>query len=125
MEVRALSPCRVDFRQVSDIQIAALQTPEGGDDIEPVRQRIFVPVHVVERAIDLFVIFLAAPIPIFPRLTVNPPRFTMQPGERATSVMAIGLSTLLPCQRAEIPAVAWDKTVSGYRDWTCPVNPRP
>ena len=62
---------------------------------------------VVERAIDLFVIFLAAPIPIFPRLTVNPPR--VHHAARRTCHIGHGLSapsTLLPGQRAEIPAVA-------------------
>jgi hypothetical protein len=53
-------------------------------------QRVLVPVNVIEGAVHLLVVLLRGPHPGLAEIDTEAPRFTMQPGERLTSVMAIG-----------------------------------
>ncbi len=53
----AVRPGGVDFRKISDIQVTTFQTAQRCDDVKPVRQRVFVPVNVIERPVHLLLIF--------------------------------------------------------------------
>ena len=52
----AVRPGGVDFRKISDIQVTTFQTAQRCDDVKPVRQRVFVPVNVIERPVHLLLI---------------------------------------------------------------------
>lgn len=90
MVVRLLSVGGVDFRKISDIRVTTFQTAQRCDDVQPVRQRVFVPVNVIERPIYLLLILFRRSLCRFTKAGRLKPVFTMHPGDRVTSVNAIG-----------------------------------
>lgn len=90
MVVRLLSVRGVDFRKISDIRVTTFQTAQRCDDVQPVRQRVFVPVNVIERPIYLLLILFRRSLCRFTKSRQAEARFTMHPGDRVTSVNAIG-----------------------------------
>ncbi len=89
MVVRLLSVRGVNFRKISDIRVTTFQTAQRCDDVKPVRQRVFVPVNVIERPVHLLLI-LSPFLCRFTKSRQAEAQFTMHPGDRVTSVSAIG-----------------------------------
>lgn len=86
----AVHPCRVNLGQIGYIHVSAFQTACRSDDVQPVRQRVLVPMNVIEGAVHLLVVLSRGPHAGLAEIDTEAPRLTIQPGERLTSVMAIG-----------------------------------
>ncbi len=86
----AVHPGRVNLGQIGYIHVSAFQTACRSDDVQPVRQRVLVPMNVIEGAVHLLVVLSRGPHAGLAEIDTEAPRLTIQPGERLTSVMAIG-----------------------------------
>ncbi len=57
----AVHPGRVNLGQIGYIHVSAFQTPCRSDDVQPVRQRVLVPVNVIEGAVHLLIVLSRGP----------------------------------------------------------------
>ncbi|SAX65722.1 Uncharacterised protein [Klebsiella pneumoniae] len=57
----AVHPGRVNLGQIGYIHVSAFQTACGGDDVQPVGQRVLVPVNVIKSAVHLLVVLSRGP----------------------------------------------------------------
>jgi hypothetical protein len=116
MVVRLLSTRRVNLGQIGNIHVSAFQTACRRDDVQPIRQRVLVPVNVIEGAVHLLIVLSRGSHAGLAEIDTEAPRLTMQPGERLTSVMAIG-SQYPMARPGRTKAVAAPDTAAGdYRD---------
>ncbi len=90
MVVRLLSVGWGRFQKDKRYPVTTFQTAQRCDDVQPVRQRVFVPVNVIERPVHLLLILFRRSCAVLPKAGRLKPEFTMHPGDRVTSVSAIG-----------------------------------
>ena len=57
----AVHPGRVNLGQIGYIHVSAFQTACRSDDVQPVRQRVLVPMNVIEGAVHLLVVLSRGP----------------------------------------------------------------
>ncbi len=90
MVVRLLSVRWGQFQKDKRYPVTTFQTAQRCDDVQPVRQRVFVPVNVIERPVHLLLILFRRSLCRFTKSRQAEAQLTMHPGDRVTSVSAIG-----------------------------------